>query len=166
MTRAGAAQDNIEAVCALADDLAMPQLLDTADAWLVEAAKQGDLMDVPILDTLESRDQQFVQQYTQKLLANAHGQNQSAAVPELQQWLPGWLANKNQIVREAAAVNFARWAALARARPLPRFAEAVAARVRAMSPADQLLLLQAEMRDMRAELQQLRPPPPSVLALN
>ncbi len=165
MTRAGAAQDNIEAVCALADDLAMPQLLETADAWLVEAAEQGDLMDVPSLGTLQNTDQLLVQQYDQKLLSDGPSRYRSAQ-HELQQWLPGWLANKNQIVREAAAVNFARWAALARARPLPRFAEAVKARVCAMSQADQLLLLQAEMRDMRTELKQLRPPPPSVLALN
>lgn len=49
-------QDNIEAVCTLAFELEMPQLLSTADEWLVHSADKGSLMDVPSLSRLQNED--------------------------------------------------------------------------------------------------------------
>lgn len=121
-------------------------------------------MDVPSLKMLAQDDAYVVQQYQQRLTSGQH-QDADEEVFQMQDWLPDWLASKNSIVRDAAAVNFAHWSAVASSYPLPRFALAVASRTSAMDQADQLLLLRIQMRDMLAEVEALRPPVPGVLQL-
>jgi hypothetical protein len=152
-------------VCALAAELEMPQLLRSADEWLFMAAHKGDLMNVPSLKMLVQNDTSIVNQYQQRLLTSGQHQQQYKDHVQLQNWLSDWLAAKNAIVRDAAAINFARWSAVASSFPLPRFAQAVAARTSALDQADQLLLMQVQLRDMRAEVEALRPPVPGVLQL-
>ena len=117
-------------------------------------------MNVPTLEWLEEKD------YNYKRQLPAGRQNRPGLENEMMStWLPNWLETKNAVVRDAAAINFAHWSAVASSYPLPRFAQAVAARTSALDQADQLLLMQVQLHDMRAEVEALRPPAPGVLQL-